>query len=498
MAKTTVFTTTGLWSVAGNWNNGVPADGGDTVTVNVGTLCTFDADMSGWTTGLAALTINGGLVANASGSNYLNMGSAANISFGTAGYIAAGTSLAVPYPQVATFKIYLKGGRINLSTGKSLRLYCTEPTYKYIKLSQAELAGATVLHVDTNVTGDIWAAGNLIRVDDIAGTLPDSEERTIAAGGIAAGTITITAGLTNDKTAGSYVILETRNVAILGDGTNTYGLYGGGFADVYASIRNFVNATYLCHALHISVFASCNGALVYSLNSDARVVTGSVYTNYFSANCFSYFSSGCSSAYYRASGFMPAVICFGNAYDVRISPIELLGAFLNSPIQAYTYGYQYFRERDQTVVRDIGGVAGAIKAWMPGGRVVTDTVIYPVGYTYSYNFIFETAGYATFLDFPFNACVGVNTFSVWMKKDTNAMGVTPRIQIIDPKSDTFDGGVALFESVMADNTDWQEIQVYYTSIVERKLWLRVTGTHSAGNLWMAYKQSPAVAGLAGV
>jgi hypothetical protein len=73
--------------------------------------------------------------------------------------------------------------------------------------------------VDTNVTGDIWAAGDTIHIDDIDKT-QDSEERTIAGGGISSTEITVTAGLTNAKLQGAYVHLITRNVKFIGLGQN--------------------------------------------------------------------------------------------------------------------------------------------------------------------------------------------------------------------------------------------------------------------------------------
>jgi len=99
----------------------------------------------------------------------------------------------------------------------TMTVYAAEPAIKYVSLTGAEAIGSTVLEVDQNVTGDIWADGDTVLIADTLAS--DREERVIAAGGIAAGTITITAGLTNAKNINGDIILITRNVQILGNQT---------------------------------------------------------------------------------------------------------------------------------------------------------------------------------------------------------------------------------------------------------------------------------------
>jgi hypothetical protein len=74
------------------------------------------------------------------------------------------------------------------------------------------------------IDGDIWAAGDIVRIDDINKT-SESEERIIAAGGIAAGAITVTAGLTAAKSAGAVVSLITRNIKFIAVGTGARTIY---------------------------------------------------------------------------------------------------------------------------------------------------------------------------------------------------------------------------------------------------------------------------------
>jgi len=226
---TWVTTQGGLWSKAppdatspwyggGNPILGLPGSG-DSVTITAGHTVTFDVNQTVLLVGLAALTVNGTLVTSTTaGTYYLKM--AANIIIGAAGEVRTGTSALVPYPQTCSMTYYFNGayGFSNFNTTGKLNLFCTEPTIKHIKLSAATIAGATVLPVDTSVVGDIWAVGNTVYVCDIAGNTvtADAEARVIKAGGIAAGSITLVTGLTNEKSSESYVVLAARNISILG------------------------------------------------------------------------------------------------------------------------------------------------------------------------------------------------------------------------------------------------------------------------------------------
>ena len=94
------------------------------------------------------------------------------------------------------------------------------------------------LSVDTDVSGesDHWYAGAEVRIDNV-NKANDSELRTIAVGGVAAGVITITAGLTASKVAGSYVHLLTRNIRVIGHTGSGRCFYGGSGSILGADIR---------------------------------------------------------------------------------------------------------------------------------------------------------------------------------------------------------------------------------------------------------------------
>ena len=182
-----------LWSTAGNWDT--PPVDNDTVVIAASQTCTYDGDMSDagtWPNGIAGITVTGTMnFALTGGPYYLKIKAATTIN--GAGTLNVGTS-ANPIPFAV--KHTITGGTawyVNGVSGLTMTVYAAEPSIKTILLSGDEAIGQTVLSVDTDVTGDIWADGDTIRIDDI-NQAAESEERTIAAGGIAAGTITVTAG----------------------------------------------------------------------------------------------------------------------------------------------------------------------------------------------------------------------------------------------------------------------------------------------------------------
>lgn len=199
---------TGAWSAAGTWDTGVPADTDD-VVIAAGHTVTFDVDQSSFTTGIK-VTITGTLNHTTTAGVYclfLKTG-AAVLGAGTWNIGTSGT----PIPFAAKHTITgAAGWQISGTNGLTMTVYGAEPSIKYVRLSGAEAIGQTELGVDTNVTGDIWAVGDSIAINN--------EIREIAAGGIAAGAITVTAGLTAAKIIDCPVALITRNIKFISVGT---------------------------------------------------------------------------------------------------------------------------------------------------------------------------------------------------------------------------------------------------------------------------------------
>jgi hypothetical protein len=276
-----------VWSNADNWTAGVPDNNNLDAVIPAGKTCTYDADNSAFADGVKSLTVNGTLKADeTAGTYYLKM--KGNIVVGAAGNVKAGTSAAVPYPQTCTWTIYFNGayGFSNFNTTGQLNLFCTEPTYRYVKLTADKAIGQTVLSVDTDVTGDIWAVGNTVNICDI-NKAQEFETYTIAAGGIAAGAITITPALTVAKSTGAYMVLCTRNIRIAGStGSTTTVINALKVGNVYASVTGAGYGMTNCTTIDVGGVFWNLGRGNYScssLNLNSAVFTGLTYAQHTSS-----------------------------------------------------------------------------------------------------------------------------------------------------------------------------------------------------------------------
>jgi hypothetical protein len=135
-----------------------------------------------------------------------------------------------------------------------MTVYAAEPATPTILLSGNEAIGQTEWSVDTNITGDIWADGDTIRISDYTAAL-ESEERVIAAGGRAAGTLTVTAGLTAAKNTSAAIHLMTRNVQFIQASGSQYicKTFASGKLTIAGGYWN--NVAYRC-------FGACTGMVV--------------------------------------------------------------------------------------------------------------------------------------------------------------------------------------------------------------------------------------------
>src|SRR3990167_2404522 len=249
----------GLWSEAGTWDTGVPVDT-DAVVIALGHVVEFDADTSAFATGIAGLTCTGTFQCSTSpGTYHLKM--AGNIT-GTGSFLA-GTA-ETPLPTTVKFSIQMNGS-YQFNGVVTLALYGTNPTNTYVKLTALEPIAETVMAVDTDVTSDIWAAGDLVRLCNI-NKAQETEQYTIAGGGIATGTITLTAGLSAAKSIGAYLVLCSRNVRIYGHTANTY------------CVNNCTNAVLQCEIYggHTGQPSSTNAGRV-ATSSTGVVLSGSAH-----------------------------------------------------------------------------------------------------------------------------------------------------------------------------------------------------------------------------
>lgn len=292
----------GDWSAVGTWDTGVPADG-DTVIIAAGTTVDFDVDQSAFATGIT-LRIDGVLTVKAGADRYMKLD--ASVTFG-----ASGTrewrigSAETPFPIAHKFTLDLNGAREVTLTDGTLLWYCAEPTTKYVRLSAVEAAGQTELSVDTDVTGegDYWRAGAEVRIDNVNRT-NDSEARTIDS--VAAGAITVTAGLTAEKIAGTLILLITRNIRVIGQTGTGRCVYGGTGSYIGAEIRpasggSGVNG-HVSGTIAGTISASSYGAYSCAYCTVSGVVSGCTTGLY---NCHSTTLSGVASGSSTAMGGGP-------------------------------------------------------------------------------------------------------------------------------------------------------------------------------------------------
>lgn len=203
----------GLWSSTDTWDTGVPADT-DAVVISSGHTVTFDADQSGFGTGIGDLTINGTL--NVSTTTSTNMRITAAKAIRGTGTFNIGTSGAGAIPFAVKFTLtggagwYFKGDDTG---GLTVNIYGTEPANQWIKFSGDEAVGQTELSVDTNITGETnyWKTGDEVIACSYKGSA-NTEFLTIAS--TASGAITMTGALTSAKVTGDYLVLLSRNVTI--------------------------------------------------------------------------------------------------------------------------------------------------------------------------------------------------------------------------------------------------------------------------------------------
>lgn len=227
----------GKASDTATWGGSPVPVSGDAIIVNAGVVLEWDLDTSGFASGLIASTINGTFrVTNTPGTYHWKC--AAQVSWGASARYEVGDGAGGALPANVTFTQEATGNITlnNLNATTVVDIRGQEPTHKYVRTVNAEGIGDTVLEVDTDLTGDpLWAVGARVRIDNINQGV-QSEERIIQS--VSSSAITITAGLTAAKLAGSYISLISRNVKILGAGSGT-GFNAPNAPYIAAEVRGF-------------------------------------------------------------------------------------------------------------------------------------------------------------------------------------------------------------------------------------------------------------------
>lgn len=523
------FTSAGtdnLWSNPANWDGGttIPADG-DSVTIPSGQTCEYDYN-SAYTTGIAGITVTGTFKLTRTAGTYRLFMKAATTIAG-AGTFDCGT-VASPIPFAA--KHTITGGAawyVNGASGLTMTVYAAEPVIKYITIVGTEAVGQTVLSVAQDVTGEAnyWKDGDIVRINDAKKR--ETEERTIAVGGVASNTITITAGLTRDKAEGSVIVLISRNVKFIntrGDQLKSFlpgklTIAGGSFTAPSGTIVNctstisggvFYNASFgASGAISLSggvfcalstgvsanystinggVFTACNHAIV----GRDLFITGGVFTCL--NNCFytSYVINIIGGSFIKCAKLCE--LCTG----VRVFNTELVDCtqalntteftLYNSKISAATIiNYASFNMFVFSESIDHDQVAGAYKAWTKGGVTTKQAVVYPVGYTYSMQTVLENATVEGYWQKEVTVGAGASiNIALNLRKDAS-MVYLPRIIIFNKAStDPFAGGTPLKTFTMTDSIDtWEADSYTYTNTgtADVALVIRCQGKNATGSMY---------------
>lgn len=537
------FTSAGvdnLWTNAANWDT-APVDN-DSVTIPNGQTCEYDGDMSNavtWPNGIAGITVTGTLkLTRTTGTYYLKIKAAATI--GGAGTFDCGTSGdAIPFAAKHTITggtaWYIKG---NDGAGLTMTVYAAEPAIKTILLSGDEAIGQTELSVDTDVTSDVWADGDTVRIDDI-NKAAESEERVIAAGGRAAGAITITAGLTAAKSTGAYLHLITRNVKFIGVGasgfvaryftagkltvaggqwtTATYRAFdscagasisGGTFSgNNYVMIAcsssvisggifsgnasNVVQATY---GVRISGGTFTGNVCVVGNNTQGCTISGGTFAGNEAVvsqlSGFVVFGGTFKNNTYgisNSSGTIKNAQFTDNSYDLYTTLFTCFNVLLGSTTEVGQYTRLAKECYSESIDHDQS--AGAFKAWTRGGVTSSQIVTKPTGYTSAMQTVLEDANNEGFWQKEVLVAAGASVSIVMNLRKSASMVYLPRVIIFNKAlTDPFAGGTGIHTFTMTDSVDTWEAETYTYSndtANDVTLIIRTQGKNASGNVFSA-------------
>lgn len=516
-----------LWSNAANWDS-APVDD-DTIIIAPGQTCEYDIDMSTWVNGVQNITITDATiyVTRTPGTYYLKIKSAKTIA-GVGGVFDCGQ---VGDQMPSTVKFTLKCASSCFNSNVTLYVYGQNPSIKQVKLTAGAIVGATVLSVDTDVTGDLWADGDIIGIDTktVVG-VRKGETREIAVGGITSTTITITAGLSYAKNEGDIISLQTRNLRFEGGnncwtGTTSSSIQGAWFSATgggwLMGINNVGDGVYTGGSY--GYYVGTNKVISNGIWRDVSTVffsnTASTLSGGYLGNCYVVFSGGvghsmtggltvgCYQVFNGIAGltvtggdswgawnlFLNSSVTgsgftFGtNAYPLVTSIFNLYGAkvegfnntnYTQLPVEAYSQWYDY------------DGVAGAYKAWTKGGVTTKQTVTVPTGYTYSMETVLQNASNEGYYQQDIVVSAGASVSINFFLRKTASMTYLPRVLVFDKNdTDPFSGGTVVHTFTMTDSINtWETENYVYTNSGSEAitLTLRVQGKNASGSMFSLF------------
>jgi len=407
------------------------------------------------------------------------------------------------------------------------------PTYKQVRLTANVSAGATVLPIDTDVTGDLWADGDTIGIDTqcMVGAMKN-EDKTIAVGGITSNSITIAAGLTYKKDAGDYVTLMTRHLRMQGGancwsfkgttsivhgawfsatpggwliGSSAMGqgecVYSGGSYGFYISSTGTAKISKGIWRSINNLFQNCTGASLEGgyIGGCSPVFNGGTGHSMSGGIIFgcTYAFSGCATVSvtggytYGTWGVFNSCYCVGSGFTLGYSQYQLgttVFTFYGAVIPNFVnINYQYLNKTFISQWFDYQGVSGAYKAWTAGGVTTKQATIYPTGKTYAMQTVLEKSDIEGYFqkEITVGAGASVNITS-HLRKDAS-MAYLPRVIVFNKATtDPFAGGAGLHTFTMTNSIDTWESDVYtYTNGTSEDVTLviRAQGMNATGNMY---------------
>lgn len=502
----------GLWSAADTWDNGVPV-ANDTIIIAAGH--TVEYDMTFATGTYAVVTVNGTLKFTRTAGTYRFATAVGDTWVGT-GTVDIGT-VASPIPVGTNHNIY-PGKR--LASTLTISVCGTAPTYKFVRLVNTETSGATRLEIDTDLTGDIWANGNSVRICNI-NNKSNYEDRVIA--DITSTYIDITVGLSAEKLAGSYIVLISGNVFL---SSSPYGTFNGQTGGLYS---NFVvasglieglfmgctglvatNITHLghslmtnCKSMTISDSVSCGGG---SSNADYnnKYNTGCVFSHFYmlghAYRCF----DGNHGLYFHNSIFAGNAIVFQYCWNIvlddtckfigntTVADCSTLTAFSTELITGTNEltNYSSFPSTSfYSEFIDFDSVDGAYKAWSQGGTVTSQVSVMPTGYDIAYILALESATKYCFQKKSFNVAAGETVNIEVQLRKTASMAYLPRVYLMASIGNPLAGATPVDTFTMTDSTNTWETDTFTianSTDYDQDYTLWFVAKNASGNAYSAY------------
>lgn len=410
--------------------------------------------------------------------------------YGTAGTVKGlvefGT-VASPLPYAAKRTIALgTAGTINGANLGVVSLVGTEPANPYVLLSADEAAGQTVLSVDRDVTSDLWEPGDVVAICDINKT-QEYQRTTIAAGGIAATTITISDALAAAKSAGAYLVLVSRNLSVTIGGTNR-AVQNAASPVLSCEIRQ-TSATVQGYGLDFCTSATVNGGTFSGNGYGLHYCTSATINGgTFSGNNYG--------LYWSDATILTDAVFSGNTQDVYLpGKVVGYGAALQSTTQVSNYLEGSSDGASGVHIYDVAATPGnpqngRIRGWTPGGTVVSiEWASVPGGVQsgcpitpdYLHKFTFEAAARFNYFEWPLFGHTGVPiTVTFYAQSQQAGMTARPTIAVCDPRKGYGAVGEELAATTADDDTDWQTLTLSYTPVQDGPLTLRVSAKNASG------------------